>query len=232
MGTTPEGIPGRRPLKTRQRAWVQALARGLASAGIAPNQVSLASLAFAALAGAALVALPFAASAPLRAALLVAAAAGIQGRLLCNLLDGLVAIEGGRRTPLGEMYNDAPDRLADVAILAGAGYAARGVPYAVELGWAAAVVAVGTAYVRYLGTTMGAPAFFLGPMAKPHRMATLTGACVLGAAALTAGREIWPVLLTTALGVVVVGGSVTVVRRLRAIAAAVRTPREEDGAPR
>jgi hypothetical protein len=35
-----------------------------------------------------------------------------------------------------------------------------------------------TAYIRLLGGSMGVPQYFLGPMAKPHRMALLTAACV------------------------------------------------------
>src|SRR5215475_6504615 len=87
----------------------------------------------------------------MRAALLVVAAAGIQLRLLCNLLDGMVAVEGGRGTKSGEVFNDAPDRLADVLIFVGAGYALRWPDWGSALGWAAAVVAVLTAYVRILG---------------------------------------------------------------------------------
>src|SRR5713226_6455863 len=49
--TVPEGAAPRRPLKTRQRAWAQALARALTRAGIAPNAISMASLVFATAAG-------------------------------------------------------------------------------------------------------------------------------------------------------------------------------------
>ena len=49
---------------------------------------------------------------------------GIQGRLICNLLDGMVAIEGGRKSKSGEIWNDFPDRLADPLVLAAAGYVA------------------------------------------------------------------------------------------------------------
>lgn len=33
---------------------------------------------------------------------------GVLGRLLCNLLDGMVAVEGGKRSKSGELYNDVP----------------------------------------------------------------------------------------------------------------------------
>ena len=34
----------------------------------------------------------------------------VQCRLLCNLFDGMVAVEGGKRSPNGDLYNDMPDR--------------------------------------------------------------------------------------------------------------------------
>ena len=113
-----------------------------------------------------------------RSALFLAAAACIQLRLLCNMLDGLVAIEGGRKTVYGEIFNDMPDRFADVVILVGAGYSIANFSWGHELGWLAAVLAVMTAYIRLLGGSMGVKQYFLGPMAKPHRMALLTAACL------------------------------------------------------
>jgi phosphatidylglycerophosphate synthase len=172
-----EGTPPRRPLKTRQRAWAQGLARVLTRAGVAPNAISMASLVFAAAAGLCL-GLTSRAEGITRPVLFLAAAACIQLRLLCNMLDGLVAIEGGRKTVYGEIFNDMPDRFADVVILVGAGYSLANFSWGHELGWLAAVLAVMTAYIRLLGGSMGVKQYFLGPMAKPHRMALLTAACV------------------------------------------------------
>lgn len=36
---------------------------------------------------------------------------GVLGRLLCNMLDGMVAVEGGKRSKSGELYNDVPGAL-------------------------------------------------------------------------------------------------------------------------
>ena len=100
----------------------------------------------------------------------------IQMRLVCNLLDGMVAVEGGKGSPAGVIYNDAPDRVADVLILVGAGYSGAGEPGVVKifamlpLGWCAACVALGTAYVRTLGASLMGVHDFRGPMAKQHRM--------------------------------------------------------------
>lgn len=172
----------RRPLKSRGAAWAQALARRLAGIGASPDLISLMSLVFAA-AGA----LAFAASGrtegATHAVLLVAAGVGVQLRLLCNLLDGMVAVEHGRGGPLGPLWNELPDRLADVLLLVGAGYGAGGshAEGAIVLGWVSAVLAVLTAYVRELGRALGFEADFSGPGAKPHRMAVLTATAALGA---------------------------------------------------
>src|SRR6185295_13029268 len=125
--------------------------------GITPNQISILSIVFAGAAGACLF---FVSRADKLGAilLLLGAAAGIQCRLLCNLFDGMVAIEGGLKSKAGEIYNELPDRFADALILIGAGYAAPTpvsgpIPW---LGWLAATLAILTAYVRALGVSAGA----------------------------------------------------------------------------
>jgi phosphatidylglycerophosphate synthase len=144
----------RRPLKTRQAAWANRLAQLLVKARVSPNGISVMSVFFAALAGAVLY---FSANVigGERALLLVFAVGGIQGRLVCNLLDGMVALEGGRRTKSGEIFNDLPDRIADGLIFVGAGYAARTHHFGVELGFLGAALAIFTAYVRMLGARQG-----------------------------------------------------------------------------
>jgi len=212
----PQGAPPRRPLKTRQRAWAQGLARALTRAGVAPNAISLASLAFAAGAGICLAWTPHSAGLT-RPVLFLAAAACIQLRLLCNMLDGLVAIEGGRKTVYGEIFNDMPDRFADVVILVGAGYSIASFSWGRELGWLAAVLAVMTAYIRLLGGSMGVPQHFLGPMAKPHRMALLTAACLFSMFERYFGLS--GQTMAVALGLMVVGMLVTCARRTLRIVA-------------
>ena len=204
----------RRTLATRNARWARTLAERLAGAGVRPNAVSMAGVAFACAS-----AMAFHASAGashgVRAALLVAAAACIQLRLLCNLLDGMLAVECGLQTPAGEIFNDLPDRAADVVILAGAGYAAPEMPAAQILGWAAAVAALLTAYVRVLGGSLGLRQHFIGPMAKQHRMFVLTVVTILAAAeVLTAGRAR---AIPAGLAVILVGSVLTAVRRTRRI---------------
>ncbi len=216
-------LQGRRPLKTRGRAWAQALAAALARRRVAPNAISVASIAFAALAGAAFVAWPHAVGWQ-QPVLLVAAAAGIQLRLICNLLDGMVAVEGGLRSPTGDLYNEVPDRISDSLILIGLGYGlaawARPLPWSADLGWAAALTAMLTAYIRALGAGLGLPGCFHGPMAKPHRMALLTAAALASAALVAFTWTPW--ILWGALALIVAGSLITCARRLAAIAAFLR----------
>ena len=50
----------------------------------------------------------------------------MQSRLLCNLFDGMVAIEGGKKSANGDLYNDMPDRFADALFIIPVGYVAGG----------------------------------------------------------------------------------------------------------
>ena len=196
----------RRPLASRDTGWARGIARRLSASGITPNQISMASMAMAACAGTAFWLAGTAASGP-RAALLLAAALFCQLRLLCNLFDGMVAIEGGKQEADGPFWNEFPDRVADILILTGVGYGI-GVP---ALGWAAAAFAVLTAYTRELGRNCGLPADFSGPMAKQHRMATITAAALLSLL-----EPLWRgqgEVLEIALWLIAVGAAVTALRR-------------------
>ena len=177
-------------------------------AGITPNQVSLASVVFSLVGAAALI---LEAKGSTRGLLFVLAAVCIQVRLLGNLLDGLIAIEGGRQTKVGELYNEIPDRVADVALLAAAGYASNHGEWGAALGWSASVLAVVTAYIRAVGARRGQPQDFCGPQAKPHRMFLLTVGCML---AFVEKWEGWPSrILFIFLVVINLGTFLTCVRR-------------------
>ncbi|MCA9022343.1 MAG: CDP-alcohol phosphatidyltransferase family protein, partial [Planctomycetaceae bacterium] len=143
--------------------------------------------------------------------LLILAGLMIQCRLLCNLFDGMVAVEGGKSTKSGELFNDIPDRIADPLILVSAGYAIHIVDYGGELGWCAGLLAVMTAYIRTLSASIGAPVDFKGPMAKQHRMAILTIACVVTALETIFRQTDYGLLI--ALIVIVVGCVITCIRR-------------------
>jgi phosphatidylglycerophosphate synthase len=134
----------------------------------------------------------------------------------------MVAIEGGFRTQSGELFNELPDRFSDAFVFIGAGYYSSAFAHGIELGWLAAVLSIITAYVRTLGAAMGAGQHFLGPMAKQHRMAIMTGVCLAEPVGVMLGFPV--TIVMTALGVVCVGCLVTIIRRCRRIASALETP--------
>jgi phosphatidylglycerophosphate synthase len=144
------------------------MAAGLARAGISPNAISVFGV-FAAIAAG----LAWAATSAWpeqRVALWLIGLALVVVRILANTFDGMVAVEWGRASPVGMIYNEAPDRISDCALMLGAGYALGGSP---ELGWAAACIALFVSYVRILGRVAGAPMDFCGPMDKGGRMIVL-----------------------------------------------------------
>ena len=148
-------------------------------------------------------------------------AAGIQLRLIANLLDGMVAVEGGRASATGPLYNEVPDRLSDPLLLIAAGYAVHSDPIA---GLAAASMALLVAYIRAIAASVGAGQIFLGPMAKPHRMALLTLVCSLGVILPDSWMSINGVgVMRIALWIIVFGGVITVIRRLRRAAEYLRS---------
>lgn len=195
----------RRPLASRSTGWARWLASRLAASPITPNQISVASLAVAAVGGA-LIACGGSWLAWLLAALCV------QLRLLCNLLDGMVAVEGGKATATGPLFNELPDRIADSLLLVPVGYAA-GAPW---LGWAAALLAALTAYIRVLGGSLGLAQSFAGVMAKQRRMAVLTAGLVAQAIETWFGDTRYCLLVV---GIAIVAGSLaTCMTRTAAIA--------------
>lgn len=200
----------RRALASRHAGWARQLARWLAHWNVRPNTVSMAGLAFAASASLAFIVAPELTS-RLRATFFCFAAVAIQLRLLCNLLDGMLAIEHGLKGKSGAIFNEMPDRVADVLILVGAGYSVRALPFGVTLGWAAAVLALFTAYLRVLAGSLGLTQHFIGPMAKQHRMFVLTLAA-LGAAADTSFDRP-SVTIYIGLAVIAAGSIATAVRR-------------------
>jgi phosphatidylglycerophosphate synthase len=212
----------RRPLASRDADLARRVAAWLLARNVSANAVSVSSIGFAALAALCLVETRNASGAAVRL-LFVLAALLVQLRLLANLLDGMIAVGSRRASPVGELYNEVPDRVADVLILIGAGFAVGGMPV---LGYQAALVAVLTAYLRALGNSLGVRALFSGPMAKPQRMATITAACVYCAC----GPADWPKGIANggpgaigfALALIITGGGLTAVRRLWRISADLR----------
>jgi phosphatidylglycerophosphate synthase len=205
-------IEERRPIAARRLRIFQRMADALVRAGVSANAVSMAGMACGVLAGCAFAATPHVGWWRLAFAL---GAGLVQLRLLANMLDGMVALAGGKASPVGELYNEIPDRVSDVATLAGLGFALGGCPVMAAV---AAFLAVMAAYVRAAARVAGAPQDYCGPMAKPHRMVAVT-VTVLACAVLPRS---WTMdwhddgrgLAAIALLVIGVGTLVTIVRRL------------------
>ena len=194
-----------RPIAARSSVWAKALSAKLGRWGVSPNAISVTSVIFAAIGGL----LIFFGTYWLAWLL---AAVCVQLRLICNLLDGMVAIEGGKKSSVGAIYNEFPDRIADTLFLVPLGYAAA-MPW---LGWFGALLAALTAYVRVFGGSLGLAQDFSGVMAKQRRMAALTAGLVVQAILSFFSAALWPLLITAA--VIAAGSLVTCVTRTVAIA--------------
>lgn len=204
----------RRPISQRAHPYAKWLTRKLAQAGVTPNFISFTSIVFASLAGLCFYASGLASSGGDRVLLFIGAALFCQLRLLANMLDGMVAVEAGKGSTDGAVWNELPDRLADIAVLVGAGYGVAHLGEApASLGWAAALAAVMTAYVREVVRAAGAPADFSGPMAKPHRMFVMTMAALVSTL-----EPLWNWQGQTvryALWIVLIGATFTALNRAR-----------------
>jgi phosphatidylglycerophosphate synthase len=212
-------LDNRRPIKARDSGWAKGFAASLAKGHVQPNLISATSVAFAVLGGALL-----AVSGVMpdwgRPVAMIVAAGCIQGRLLCNLLDGMVAVEHGEGSKTGPIWNELPDRFADLMFLVGAGYSAYGFNRNLgpDLGWLAGSLAILTAYVRELGRGLGFPADFGGPMAKQQRMAALTFLCLVAAV-----EPFWGghgLVMVAGLIAIVIGTALTLTGRVSRLARA------------
>ena len=166
----------RRPLASRSWRVSAVAAHWLARRGVGANSISIAGMASGIGAG---IAFALTGHVEIPALAWLAGALLVQARLTANLLDGMVAIESGRASRLGELFNEVPDRVSDAATLIGLGYAAGGIPW---LGDLAAVLALFVAYVRSAARCAGAPQDYSGPMAKQHRMFLVTVTGLIAAA--------------------------------------------------
>lgn len=170
MSPEPDRTIDRRPLAARQLVFAQRSAAWLAQRRISPNAISIAGLVAGIAAGAALSCTRFV-DGPASSVLWLIAAVLVQIRLLMNMLDGMVAIKSLTVSPMGELYNEIPDRVSDAATLIGLGYAAGG---SATLGYIAACLAMFVAYIRAAGRVAGSHQEYCGPMAKPQRMFVVT----------------------------------------------------------
>lgn len=215
----------RRPIAARRSPFIRRLAAWLAERRVTPNFISVIGM----LAGLASgLCLAVAGRVDLSDRWFFGSAAVlIQARLMANLLDGLVAVEGNMKSAVGDLYNEVPDRVSDTAVFVGAGLVAGGSP---ALGWAAACAAALVAYSRVLGRSLGFNSDYRGPMAKQHRMFIMTAVLAFLCVAPVAWRFSIPVgaswtaagPIETGLVLIITGAVMTVVRRLRTLAQKLR----------
>lgn len=221
MSTPPYEASERRPIASRELRTTQAISRWFVRRGMSPNAISLIGMAAGILAGLAFWTTGEASTAGLARLAWIAGAALVQLRLLANLFDGMVAISSGKASPVGELYNEVPDRVSDAATLIGLGYSAGGSP---TLGFLAALAAVFTAYVRATSKIVGGSQDYCGPMAKPQRMFFVTLCAVYLAVAPQAWQLNWHgwELPALTLAVIFLGSLLTAARRLLRVAAALK----------
>ncbi len=219
MNDQPSGGQGhepadRRPIGSRSSWWAKAIAGWLARRGASPNGISVVGMLGGVGAGV-LFLLTSCDCGPDRA-LWAGGVALITVRLLANMFDGMVAVSTGKTSPVGELFNEVPDRVSDAVTLIGAGYAVGG---DIALGYGAAAVALFVAYVRTMGKGAGLASDFRGPMAKQQRMAVVGAGALFMAVAPGSWQFTWGPdgawgVVSVALWVVIGGGIWTAVRRL------------------
>jgi phosphatidylglycerophosphate synthase len=171
-------LDSRRPIASRDAGWAKRTAAFLAKKGFSPNFISILSIAFAMISLAAFCLDYFGYG--LHLINMVLAIVGIQGRLIMNLLDGMVAVEHNKKSAVGGIFNEVPDRITDTLIIFGVGLLTRNMAYGMDMAYLAIALSIATAYIRTLGASLNCGHFFIGPMAKQHRMALITIGCIVG----------------------------------------------------
>jgi phosphatidylglycerophosphate synthase len=214
----------RRPIADSLRKTAHLAVRLCIRLNIHPDAISYLSIVSAALAGACFF---FAGRWPV---LLLVGPAFCYLRLWCNMLDGMVALQGGKASWRGEILNDLPDRISDVLIFVGLAHST----YCLPLGayWAA-IMALLIAYVGVSGQAVGVQREFSGIMSKPWRMVVVhLGAWATWVVLWQKGANVQFASLTVmdwANGVVLVGGIQSIFVRLKRILAALKTKSQTRG---
>jgi phosphatidylglycerophosphate synthase len=167
----------RRPIRVRSSNWAQNLAKYLRKHNVTANQVSIAGMIFATIGASLIISTNFV-NDTFKTIFWSLAIVNILLRLLCNMLDGLIAIEGNCQSKIGIIFNEFPDRIEDSIFFIAFGFACNIQPLGTNLGWLAALLAITTAYIRSFGSALGYGQDFSGPMAKPHRMYALAIALI------------------------------------------------------
>lgn len=195
------------------------VARLCIAVGLSANAVSWISLALAGAAGVALGAGAFG----------VAAVVSLASSA-CDALDGMIARETGTASDSGEVLDAAVDRYAELFFFGGVVVHERLDPFAVILTLAATAGAIMVSYSSAKAEALGVPVP-RGSMRRQERAVYLVlGAGLVPIVAAACARAGLPASIARAplfavLGLVALVGNASAIRRLRAIAEAVRNPR-------
>jgi CDP-diacylglycerol--glycerol-3-phosphate 3-phosphatidyltransferase len=128
-------------------------------------------------------------------------------RLACNALDGMVASSTGSARPLGQVFNETADRVADAAVL----LAITERSNHVLLGAACIAAVLCTSYLGTVAAAAGGTRQYGGVMGKADRMLLIAAAAPLALLLPTAA------VLRSVLAVITAGVTVTFVQRCSAI---------------
>ncbi|MFI5159092.1 MAG: CDP-alcohol phosphatidyltransferase family protein [Sphingobacteriales bacterium] len=170
-------LENRRPIASRDTSWARKAALMLANKNVSPNTISLFSIFFSILS---FLAFYFDHRTGSNHILfMITAIVGIQGRLIMNLLDGMVAVEHSKKSVVGGLFNEVPDRISDTLTIFGVGLLVKNVQYGLDFAYLAIILSVTTAYIRTLGASLGCGHTFIGPMAKQQRMALICLSCII-----------------------------------------------------
>ena len=172
-------------LKPAFQRLLRPLVHGLVSAGITPNQLTLAAAGGSVAVGAAVAAL---ARTPRWLLLLPA---WLLVRMALNAMDGMAAREHSMRTRLGGALNEVGDVVSDAALYLPLAAILPGPP------WPAVAFALGavlTEFCGLLGPALGGARRYDGPMGKSDR-AALVGLLGLLSGLAPGTLRVWPAVL-------------------------------------
>jgi phosphatidylglycerophosphate synthase len=186
-------------LKPASQGIVRPLERLAVRAGVSADALTLLAVPVAALGGAC-IALSAVVPELLLAVPLLAAL-----RLVLNLLDGMVARSTGSTHPMGEMWNELGDRLADVLFIGGLIFVPEVDPW---LAFAAVAAALLASYAGITSRAAGASRQYGGVLSKPGRMVTLG---IAAPVSFVIGDPTWLVMAAV---VILVGSLITLGQRV------------------
>jgi phosphatidylglycerophosphate synthase len=135
-------------------------------------------------------------------------------RLWLNMFDGMVAVASGKASKKGEIVNDLPDRISDIAIFIGIAHSSW--CHRLPAYWVA-IMALLVAYVGLTGQAAGVQREYSGWMSKPWRIVLISIAAVITSIQVHRDAPYWFggwLLLDWACLVVIVGCVQTIVVRL------------------